>query len=299
MQNLENLLPQADKSLDEQEMNSADSYYRVKAPVAGIGSKDSEGSQKFCMEADITSNSTQGGADDTVQDTVVSEHSGHSPNAPKNGAGNKQLSYADHLKVFQSIAGGAGSLDEGLDQTALEKPPAFRTSVIKEAIQAMEKQHADMQKAYASFSQAVQKNSVMPIKKGVNLFGNVLVHLDQIRKRLDGETKEMESAHKKVADKKSSKRVRSLSSGGDSSESRHFNKRIPQNNLSKASNIATPDEEQQKITKLQEEERRKMLHQEQESRKRRGSKRRRNSPWYRWLPLIRIRTGSRLSLRKN
>ena len=96
---------------------------RVKAPVAGTGLMDSEGGQQFCMEVDLTSNSTQGGADGTVQETDVPEHSDHPPNAPDNGAGNnKQLSYEDYFKVLQSIAGGTGSLDEGLDQIAMEKP---------------------------------------------------------------------------------------------------------------------------------------------------------------------------------
>ena len=83
------------------------------------------------------------------------ENSGHLPNTTVNGAGNKQLSYADHLKELQSIAGGAGSLDEGLDQTALEKPADFlhHISVMKEAIRAMEKYHGEMQEAYKSMSQ--------------------------------------------------------------------------------------------------------------------------------------------------
>ena len=74
---------------------------------------------------------------------------------------------------------------------------------MKEAIQAVEKHHAEMKGAYESMSHqtSVQKNCGMPVKNGINLFGNVLAQLELIRERLDGEAKEMESALKKVVDK--------------------------------------------------------------------------------------------------
>ena len=63
------------------------------------------------MEVDLPAVSTQGGADGTVQDTTVPENIVHQPNAPENGANNKnQMSYADHLKETQGIAGGVGRL---------------------------------------------------------------------------------------------------------------------------------------------------------------------------------------------
>ena len=115
---------------------------------------------------------------------------------------------------MQSIASGIGSLDQdhGLDQTALEKPTAFlnHISVMKEGIQAMDKHHSEMQEAWEKMSHqctTIQKNCVMSIKKGVNLFGNVLVQLRLIRNKLDEETRKMEYALKKVADKQSAKRV--------------------------------------------------------------------------------------------
>ena len=76
----------------------------------------------------------------------------------------------------------------------------------------------------------------------------------------------MESALKKVAYKKPAKRVRSSSSEEDSPGSRHANKRIPQNNLGNAINIAGPEEEQRKIAKLQEDERKKMLQEQEKQR---------------------------------
>ena len=84
-----------------------------------------------------------------------------------------------------------------------------------------------MKGAYASMSHqtSVQKNCSMSVKNGINLFGNVLVQFELIRERLDGETKEMESALKKVADKQSAKRVRLPSSTEVSPELRHANKR--------------------------------------------------------------------------
>ena len=95
MQNQKKLLPQDDKPLAEQEVNSVTSSYRVPAPVASTGPTDSGGEQQFCMMVDLTPNSTQGGEDGTVQDTVVPENSVHPPNAPENGAENKnQMSYA-------------------------------------------------------------------------------------------------------------------------------------------------------------------------------------------------------------
>ena len=81
--------------------------------------------------------------------------------------------------------------------------------MIKEAVQAMGKHHADMKVAYAAMSQqtSVQNNCARPIKDGINLFGNDLAQLELIRERLDGETKEIETALKKVADQKSAKRA--------------------------------------------------------------------------------------------
>ena len=115
MQNGKTFLPQADKSLAEQEINSVASSDRVEALVDGTCLMDFEGGQKFCMESALRSNSAQGGADGAVQDcTVMLERSDLPLCAPGNGAGNNiRLSYADHLKVLQSIAGGTGSLDEG------------------------------------------------------------------------------------------------------------------------------------------------------------------------------------------
>ena len=84
MQNQKTSIPQADKPLPEQEVNSVASYYRVPTPVASTDPTDSGGGHKFCMEVDLTSNSTQGGEDDTVQDTAVFQHSGHPPNTPGN-----------------------------------------------------------------------------------------------------------------------------------------------------------------------------------------------------------------------
>ena len=123
------------------------------------------------MEVDLTTVSTQGGEDGTVQDTAESEHRDHPVNAPNNGAvENKPLSYADHFKILQSLAGGTVSLDEvqGLDQTVLEKPTNFlhHVSVIQEGIQAIYKHYSDMQTAWASMSHhctSVQKNCSMPI----------------------------------------------------------------------------------------------------------------------------------------
>ena len=83
----------------------------------------------------------------------------------------------------------------------MENPAAFlhHISVMKEAVQAMGKHHADMKEAYAAMSQqtSVQKNCTRPIKDGINLFGNVLAQLELIRERLDGENKEIETALKK------------------------------------------------------------------------------------------------------
>ena len=271
MQNGKTFLPQVDKPLAGQEVNSVASYYRVSAPVASTGPTDSGGGVKnfAWIYVDLPADSTQGGADGTVQDTVVPKLSAHQLNAPENGVNNneKQMSYADHLKC---IAGSDGSVRKGLDKAALEKPAAFlhHISVMKEAIQAMEKHHAEMNGAYVSMSHqtSVQKNGGMPVKNGVNLFGNVLALLELIRVRLSGEAKEMESALKKVVDKQSAKRVRSPSSTEVSPELRHVNKKIPQNNPGKASNIAIPEEELQKIAKLQEEERRKMLQEQKKQR---------------------------------
>ena len=61
MQNQKTILPQADKSLAQQEMNSTTSSYRLEAPAVGTGLMDSEGGQKFCIEAALTSSSAQGG----------------------------------------------------------------------------------------------------------------------------------------------------------------------------------------------------------------------------------------------
>ena len=76
------------------------------------------------------------------------------------------MSYADHLKVMQSIEGGTGSLveDQGLEQTALAKPTSFlhHISVIQEGIQAMDKHYLDIQEAWASIS-----NPCTSVKKTV------------------------------------------------------------------------------------------------------------------------------------
>ena len=92
------------------------------------------------MKVDLPAVSIQGGVDGIVQDTLVPKHSVHQPNAPENSANNKnQMSYAEHLKETQSIAGGVGSLDEGLSQAALERLAAFfyHISVIQNGTQAL------------------------------------------------------------------------------------------------------------------------------------------------------------------
>ena len=116
------------------------------------------------------------------------------------------MSYANHLKETQGIAGGVGSLDEGLSQAALERPAAFlhHISVMQDGIQAMDRHYSDMQEACSSMSHhctSVQKNCGWPIKKGVTLFGNVLSQLRLIKNRLDEEPGIMESALKKIVDK--------------------------------------------------------------------------------------------------
>ena len=96
MQNDKNDIPQADKPLQEVS-NSAVSSDRVKAPVAGTGPMDSEGGQQFCMEADLTPSSAQGGSRNELQAIVLLEHIQHP--LPASGAGNTEKpSYADGLR---------------------------------------------------------------------------------------------------------------------------------------------------------------------------------------------------------
>ena len=98
------------------EQNNNDQVQSVQEPPKNNNEQGSLAliSSNAAGVVDLTSHSTQGGADDTVQDTAVPEHSVHLPNASENDAVNKKrLSNADHLKELQSMALGDGSLEKG------------------------------------------------------------------------------------------------------------------------------------------------------------------------------------------
>ena len=99
--------------------------------MASKGPKDSEGDQQFCMEMDLTSNSVQGGADGTVQDTVVPEDSVHPPNAPDNGYGKDTLlRYVENVRNMQTIAGGTGIFDQEQSLDRLKNTPRSLTTYL-------------------------------------------------------------------------------------------------------------------------------------------------------------------------